>query len=164
MYRLALMFMMCSSVLFGGSIQGFWKKLNDVTGSPQCIFAIYEHKNVFYGRIIATYDEQGNINGTIYKPTEKAPGVIGNPYYCGLDMMWDLENVGSKYKGKILDPKEGKVYKLELWTEGDELKVRGKLGVFFRTYTWYAVSDQDFPKGFKKPSLNTLTPIIPMIN
>lgn len=164
MYRLVLVFLVYSSVIFGGSIQGFWKKLHDETGKPQCIFAIYEYKNVCYGRIIVTYDDEGKLSGTIYKPKERAPGVVGNPYYCGLDMIWDLQNLGSKYKGRILDPQEGEDYKVELWTEGDSLKVRGKLGVFFRTYTWFAATEEDFPQGFKKPSLNSLIPIIPVIN
>lgn len=42
-----------------------------------------------------------------------------------------------RYKGgTILDPDDGKVYKAEVWEEGGTLKVRGYLGVFYRTQTW----------------------------
>lgn len=36
----------------------------------------------------------------------------------------------------IMDPEDGKVYKAEVWTEDGKLKVRGYLGVFYRTQTW----------------------------
>ncbi|MEQ9415709.1 MAG: DUF2147 domain-containing protein, partial [Cyclobacteriaceae bacterium] len=38
--------------------------------------------------------------------------------------------------GTILDPKVGKIYRCRLWIEGDNLKVRGYWGPFYRTQTW----------------------------
>ncbi len=163
MYKLAFVFMLCVSSLFGG-IQGFWKSINETTGQPQCIVAVYEYKGFWYGRIIATFDELGKVKEDIYKPKERAPGVVGNPFYCGLDIIWDLQNQGSNYKGKILDPQKGNIYKAQLWTEGGYLFVRGKWGLLGRTQAWLPVEDSDFPKNFKKPALDSLVPAIPTVN
>jgi uncharacterized protein (DUF2147 family) len=55
----------------------------------------------------------------------------------GLVILKDLSPGGDRDKGgTITDPEDGKVYKSELWLEGDTLKVRGYLGLFYRTQTW----------------------------
>jgi uncharacterized protein (DUF2147 family) len=38
--------------------------------------------------------------------------------------------------GNILDPEVGKVYRCKLWLEGENLKVSGYWGPFYRTQTW----------------------------
>ena len=49
----------------------------------------------------------------------------------------DLSLGGEHYKGgTIIDPEDGKIYKAEVWVEDRKLKVRGYLGVFYRTQTW----------------------------
>lgn len=163
MVKWVLGLVLCVSSVFGG-IGGFWKSINENTGLPQCVIAVYEYKGVYYGRIIATYDDQGKMKEDIYAAKERAPGVVGNPYYCGLDIIWDLQNSGSNYKGKILDPQKGNVYNAQLWSDGVYLYVRGKWGFLFRTQTWLPVEEGDFPKNFKKPSLESLIPTIPTVN
>lgn len=145
-------------------ITGFWKSINEETGKAQCIVAIYEYDDKYYGRIIGTFDDDQKLTETIYAPKERAPGVIGRPFYCGLDIIWDLIDNGISYKGKILDPQKGNVYNSELWIEKGNLVVRGKLLFFGRNQTWVAASNADFPKGFKKPSLEALVPVIPQVN
>ncbi|HCZ37305.1 MAG TPA: DUF2147 domain-containing protein, partial [Cytophagales bacterium] len=34
------------------------------------------------------------------------------------------------------DPNNGKIYRCKVWLEGNNLKLRGYLGPFFRTQTW----------------------------
>ncbi|MDP1608670.1 MAG: DUF2147 domain-containing protein [Chlamydiales bacterium] len=164
MYRLTFLFVLSVYSLFGATIEGFWKIVNETTQAPRCIVAVYEHENICYGRIIATYNEEGAMKESIYEPKEKAPGVVGNPYYCGLDFIWGLQNSGSSYKGKILDPEKGNIYNAELWTVGGNLIVRGKLLFFGRNQTWFPAEEADFPAGFKKPSLHSLIPNIPTVN
>ena len=159
-----LCLLLLSSALFAAdNIQGFWKTVNE-EGEAQCIIAVYEYKGLYYGRIIATFGSQGKIDDSIYKPVKRAPGVVGNPYYSGLDIIWDLVDSGSKFKGKILDPEQGNVYKSELWLDGQNLIVRGKLFVFGRSQQWLAVTKKDLPVGFKLPDLKTLIPSIPQTN
>jgi uncharacterized protein (DUF2147 family) len=144
-------------------IIGFWKSINDETGKAQCIVGIYEYDGKFYGRIIGTFDDDQKLNETIYAPKERAPGVIGNPFYCGLDIIWDLVDNGISYKGKILDPQKGNVYNSEVWLEKGKLIVRGKLLFLGRNQQWVPAANTDFPQGFKKPNLGALVPVIPQV-
>ncbi len=162
---LSFLFFLSVSVLGFSTedIGGFWKTVNE-QGLPQCIIGIYEYDGVYYGRIIATFDDEGKMDDSIYAPKKRAPGVIGNPFYSGLDIIWDLLDVGVKFKGKILDPQKGNIYNSELWINKGNLVVRGKYLVFGRSQEWFPVSPQDLPKGFKLPDLEKLVPSIPQVN
>jgi hypothetical protein len=146
-------------------ISGFWKSLHEDTEIIQCVFAVYPYKGMHYGRIICTYDEEGVMKDSIYRPKERAPGVVGNPYYCGLDLLWNLTESGSIFKGKIIDPEKGKTYNAEVWDDSSgNLIVRGKLLFFGRNITWYPISKEDFPAKFKLPDLSKFVPEIPVAN
>ena len=153
-----------SSLFSAEDISGFWKTLNEDTGNPECVIGVYEYKGLYYGRIIGSYSGEGILNDTIYAPSTRAPGVLGEPYYSGLDIIWYLQDVGSKFKGKILDPQKGNIYNSELWIDNGNLVVRGKLFVFGKSYTWYPAAKADFPEGFKLPDLKKFVPAIPEVN
>ena len=38
--------------------------------------------------------------------------------------------------GRIYNPKNGKTYKCSIWLDGNKLKVRGYLAMFYETQTW----------------------------
>jgi hypothetical protein len=158
------LFLLLTAVVFGSDdIGGFWKTVNE-EGVSQCIIAVYDYEGVYYGRIIGSFDEKGVMIDTIYKPIKRAPGVIGEPFYSGLDIIWGLVDAGVKFKGKILDPEKGNIYNSELWIDKNgNLVVRGKLLMFGRSQTWIAAEESDFPKNFKKPDLTTLVPSIPEV-
>lgn len=162
-----LKFLLClfmSCTLFAAeSIEGFWKTIDDETGQAQCIIAVYQYDGMYYGRIIGTFGDDGKMNDSIYKPVKRAPGIYGNPFYSGLDIIWYLVDSGSKFKGRILDPEHGKVYNSELWIENGNLIVRGKLFVFGRSQTWLPATKDDFPKGFKMPDLKKIVPQVPNV-
>ena len=104
------------------------------------------------GRVVSEVqitEQAGKLTGTITgltEPTDKA----GKPKTCtackgddkdkpiiGLVIIRDLVPDGDRFKsGTILDPEDGKIYKAEVWTEDGKLKVRGYLGVFYKTQTW----------------------------
>lgn len=143
-------------------IVGFWKTINEKTLQPECIVAIYSYNGTYYGRIIMTYNDDGSIQDTIYQQNKRALGIAGNPYYAGLDIIWGLKQKGSKYLGgSVVDPKKGNIYGAELWRNGENLIVRGKLFIFGRNQSWPPANDADFPEGFQKPDLNVLVPTIP---
>ena len=158
-----LFFLFFHSAFAGDNISGFWKSLKE-SGEPQCIFGIYEHEGIYYGRIIGTYDDNGQMSDTIYKPKGRAAGVAGNPHTCGLDIIYGLEDGGSRFFGKIIDPTNGKVYNCELWLQGSTLIVRGKLFIFGKNISWYKATKDDFPKGFKLPDLKSFVPAVPQVN
>jgi uncharacterized protein (DUF2147 family) len=165
---MAFVFILISSfnlAFAAGNIVGFWKTIDEDSGKPQSLIGVYEHQGRYFGRIILTYDDNGNVADTIYAPKERAPGLVGKPYYAGLDLIWDLKQNGNKFTdGHIVDPEKGKIYGAELWVNSQgELIVRGKLLFFGRNQTWPAANEGDFPADFKKPDLNSLIPTIPRV-
>lgn len=155
---------MFHSILPAEDVVGFWKTVNDKTGKPESIIGIYEYQGKYYGRIIATYNDEGKVEETIDNPKDRAPGVVGNPFYCGLDILWNLKKNGNKYTdGKIIDPEQGKTYDAEMWVHDGNLIVRGEIWIFGENETWPPAHDNDFPPGFKKPDLTKLVPVIPQV-
>lgn len=145
-------------------ISGYWKSVDEKTGQAQCVVVVYPYKDKYYGRIIGTFDDKGKMTESIYSPKDRAPGVIGNPFYCGLDLIWNLRDKGERFKGKIVDPEEGNIYTAEVWVEDGSLIVRGELFIFGRSQTWPAATAADFPKGFKKPDVAKFIPVIPEVD
>lgn len=144
------------------SIVGFWQTLNQNTKKPQGIVAIYEYQGKYYGRLIGSYNAEGKIDDSIYKPVERAPGIRGNPHYCGIDFVWSLRPAGSRYKGKVIDPRKGNVYDAEVWRRGNDLILRGKVMMFGKNLTWLP-ADHVFSLGFKKPNVEKFIPTRPRV-
>jgi uncharacterized protein (DUF2147 family) len=161
--RALLVLVALTTQLISQDIAGFWKSIDPQTQRPECVLAIYPYQGKYYGRIIGSYNKEGEMVDTIYTPKDRAPGVQGNPYYSGLDFIWWLREDGNSehYSGRIMDPRKGKVYASELWVENGNLIVRGKVLFFGQNRIWYPVQDSDLPKGFKKPDTATFVPIIP---
>ena len=152
----------CFSLSAAQDITGFWKSISDETGLPQSITAIYEYNGKIYGRIIVTYDDFGVAEDTIDAPTVRAELIEGDPFYAGLDFIWDMQDRGRKWgRGKIMDPPVAKVYTCEMWMEDGNLIVRGKIGPFGRNQTWYRAMPEDLPAGFRFPNTRGYRPRIP---
>lgn len=151
------------SIFADADIKGLWTAMDDATGKPGCIVSMYEYQGKFFGRIIAIYDDKkpDELYGTIDNPKKRAPGIKGHPFYSGLDLVYNLVRHGSKYVGNIVDPRKGDVYNAEVWREGKNLIVRGKLWIFGRNQTWYPVDEKKLPKDFKVPDSSTFVPKIP---
>jgi len=144
-------------------VVGFWNTTHEKSGKAQNIVAIYEYMGKYYGRIVATRDDNGEIMDTLDFPAVRAPGIIGEFYYSGMDIIWNLQKDDFKYEhGKIVDPQQGKIYDSEMWIKGKNLIVRGKILFFGRNQAWtpYEENSQSI---FKKPNLKELIPIIPRV-
>src|SRR5579871_1263218 len=118
---IALILVSCSASPESQGITGLWKSRDQHSDKARALVAIYKYQDKYYGRILATYDDEGKIKDTILKKKETAPGVVGNPPYCGMDFIYNIEeeeDIGEenvKYKGKIIDPEKGEVYKAKFW-------------------------------------------------
>lgn len=156
----AIFFFVTCTLFAAEDISGFWKSYRD-DGKPQCVFGIYQHEDYHYGRIIGTFDDEGVMNDTIEKPIALADGVVGTPHMCGLDIIYYLYDAGKAFNGRIIDPTKGKTYNCSIWRSGENLILRGKVLMFGRNITWYPISMEDFPKGFKLPDLKSFIPSIP---
>jgi uncharacterized protein (DUF2147 family) len=147
------------------SITGYWKAFESLDDKPRSIIGIYENDGKFYGRILLRYNPDGSITDTLETPEKKTEGVAGNPFYAGLDVLYDLLQVDEKFNGKVIDPEKGRIYDAILWREGENLIMRGEMKLLGhaigRNNTWLPATDADFPKDFAKPPLNTFTPKVP---
>lgn len=153
-----------STNLLSDEVIGFWKILDDDNERPLTIVAIYEYQEKIYGRIIASYNGEGVLDDTIYNPKDRATNLDENPFFSGLDIIWNLKYNGKIFcGGEILDPEKGRVYNAEIWSKEGILYVRGKILFFGQNVKWYPLLDEDLPKGFEKPDLTKFIPTIPRV-
>jgi uncharacterized protein (DUF2147 family) len=142
MFKLgAILFSVCfvCSAFAKGPIVGKWKTIDDETNEPKSIVEIFEKDGKFYGKIVElflkkdadqnpTCDECDNDDPRKDQPT------------LGMEIIKGLQVNGDSYSyGKILDPKNGKVYKCKITREDDTLKMQGSFLFFSRTQTWHLV-------------------------
>lgn len=152
----------CSSTNIDNDITGLWKSTDGKSEKPRTLVAIYKYEGKYYGRMLAIYDNEGKFKDTILEGREKADGVVGNPPYCGMDFVYDVrQSSNNRYKGKIIDPEKGDVYKVELSLRGDDLIVRGKLWIFGKNITWTKASEKDLPQDFKMSEILHFVSVIP---
>lgn len=157
-----LTFAVINFSLFGEDLAGFWATIDKDTKLPSSVIAVYLYQGKYYGRIIATFNRQGKMDDTIYSPKGRAPGLVGNPYYSGLDIVWDAKPTKKgRFRGYVVDPRDGKTYNAELWKENGNLILRGELFIFGRNEVWPPFPNTLFDKSFKIPDLNTFVPNIP---
>lgn len=143
-------------------ITGFYQNINKETNRPNSVIAIYPYQGKYYGRIIATYNAQGVMEDTMYHPIDRATGVVGNPFYCGLDIVWtSTSDSRGYYIGNVIDPRDGKIYNAKLWKEKGNLILRGEVFVFGKNVVWPPFPEENFTAKFKKPDLTKFVPVIP---
>lgn len=118
---------------------GVWKTIDDKTNQPLSLIKIEQVNGMLEGTIIKTFPPPGEtplLYCNLCKDERKDKPIIG------MKIMTDLkrDQAGSWSGGKILDPKEGEVYKVKIATEdGKKMDVRGYIGVplLGRTQVWY---------------------------
>ncbi len=145
------------------SITGLWKSRDQKSDKPRSLVAVYEYQGTYYGRMLATYDDNGKIQDTILEQKDRAKGIVGHPPYCGMDFVYNVkkEKDSDRYAGKIVDPQEGEVYKVKLWRKGEDLIVRGELWIFGKNMPWHPASKNDLPKGFSMGEIKEFVPVVP---
>lgn len=147
-----------------GGIAGLWKCRDQNSDKPRSLVAIYKYQDMYYGRMLGTYDPDGKFNDTILEKKDRAPGIAGNPPYCGMDFVYDLKKAqnSDKYKGRIIDPQKGNIYRVEMWLEGDNILIlRGKVWIFGKNIPWQKASKSDLPKGFSMADIKKFKPEVP---
>lgn len=114
---------------------GNWTTIDDATGKKRAVVHISVSGGVLTGTIVKIYPQPGD-KGTC----EKCPDGFKNKPIQGLQILWGLkdEGKGQWSGGKILDPKNGKIYRAKITVDGNKLFVRGYVGVSLlgRTQTW----------------------------
>ncbi|MBE6444070.1 MAG: DUF2147 domain-containing protein [Alphaproteobacteria bacterium] len=139
-----IVFLFTSLVSAAEDITGLWTTIDDETGEEKSVVQIYEYEGKVFGRVVKLFK---NVDKT-------AVGIKGNPKILGLDIIWNLEDKGERFKkGKILDPAKGKIYSSEAWIENGNLILRGKIGPFGRNQTWIKNNDLSLMIKDIKPSI-----------
>ncbi len=122
-------------------VLGKWSTIDDETGRKKSIVELYKDGDKLYGKIIKLFrlpDEDPDpvcdeCNEDDSRYNQKITGMV---IIKGLE--WDDDEWDD---GKILDPKNGKVYSCKLWLEDGKLQVRGYMGfsLIGRSQTWLRV-------------------------
>lgn len=116
---------------------GVWKTIDDDTKQAKSLVRISESGGVVSGKIAKLLDAPEQ-DAVCEKCTD---GRKGKPI-VGMSILDGLKRSGDIWEGgQILDPENGKVYRVRLKPieDGKRLEVRGYLGPFFRTQTWIRV-------------------------
>ena len=117
------------------SVAGKWNTVDDKSGKVESVVQLYEEGGKLFGKIVGL--SEPNDDKGKPKTCTKCTGADKDKPIVGLVIVKDLSASGDGYKGgTILDPADGKIYKAEVWLEDGKLKVRGYLGVFYKTQTW----------------------------
>ena len=120
---------------------GLWRSIDDQTGQARAEISIKDN-----GR--------GGLNGKVERSLQAVASPEPNCNLCtddrkgqpkiGLEIIRDAKKAGADAVwegGTILDPENGKTYKLRLTPieGGARLQVRGYIGPFYRTQVWQRV-------------------------
>ena len=118
---------------------GLWKTIDDETKTEKSLVRITEAGGVFSGKVEKGLDPNPK-NSTCAACTDerKDQPIIGMTIVKNVKAGADKEVFEG---GEILDPNNGKTYKLRLkmLESGKKLEVRGYIGPFFRNQQWIRV-------------------------
>ena len=118
---------------------GQWRSVDEDTGAPKALIRIYATEAGLEGRIVKTYG-RGN-----RRCADACPGGLAGMPIQGLKILWGFEgpDEDGRWRGFLLDPRDGEVHEAAIWREGSAIRVRGYLGIFYSTRTWYAAGNAD---------------------
>lgn len=118
------------------SIFGKWNSTNEDTGEIDSVIEVYEKNGKAYAKVVEIKDlERQNSVCTECKGKNKGKKIMG------LNILTGLKKDGDEWSGgKILDPRNGKVYKCYIkLVNANKLKLRGYIGfaLLGKTAYWY---------------------------
>ena len=120
---------------------GLWKTIDDETKKEKSLVRISDGNGVLSGRIEKLLDPTDKPDDVCDKCSDERKG---KPI-VGLSIIRNAKQDGEDKSvwtgGEILDPNNGKTYRLRLkpLDGGKQLEVRGYIGPFFRNQTWIRV-------------------------
>jgi uncharacterized protein (DUF2147 family) len=115
---------------------GLWRNVDDKTGEAKAEIRIAEQGGVLVGRIERSLKAGAGTTCDACTDDRKDKPIAGLEIIRGAK-----KGEGDSWEGgRILDPENGKEYRLSMTPEGStKLRVRGYIGPFFRTQTWTRV-------------------------
>ena len=123
---LSLVLAMASAAGYAQGVIGKW-----VTEGGDSQVEIYQNGDKLNGKIVWLQKGDGQLD--VHNPDKK----LQSRKLIGVNILKGLTKKGDKYEGgRIYNPKNGKTYKCSMWLDGDQLKVRGYVAMFYETQTW----------------------------
>jgi uncharacterized protein (DUF2147 family) len=120
---------------------GLWKTIDDKTNAEKSLVRITEAAGVFTGKVEKILTDKADAKCIECTDDRKGQPVQGMTILRGIKP--DASDKGTWVGGDILDPNDGKIYKvlLKLVDGGKKLDVRGYIGMpmLGRTQTWHRV-------------------------
>lgn len=123
---------------------GTWTQVDDATGKPKSLIEITQQPDgTLQGVVRLVYFSDQGTNDPICK---KCEGERHDQPVVGMTVLWGVKQDGGSWDGgQILDPGNGKTYKVKLTLAdgGQKLDVRGYIGMpmLGRTQTWVRKAD-----------------------
>ena len=116
---------------------GTWKTIDDKTHQPKSIVEITEVNGELQGKVLHVLQSDHGPN----PKCEECDGARKDQPIEGMVIMWGVKQDGDEWDGgKILDPKNGKTYKVKLKVleNGAKLDVHGYIGfsLIGRSQVW----------------------------
>ncbi len=133
-----LLLMLPLAALAQNTPVGKWRTIDDKTGKVKSIVEIYEAGNgTLSGKVLQLVNSDKGPNAIC----DLCKGANHNKPVTGMVIAWGLKHEGDTWDdGKILDPKNGKVYSAKMTPTdgGAKLEVRGYMGfsLLGRSQTW----------------------------
>lgn len=143
MKRLLLLtlYLFSGAVLAQATPAGLWKTIDDKTKKERSLIRISEAGGVFTGRLEKGLDPDAKPDAVCDKCADdrKDKPLIGMALIRNIKQNADDKEIFDG--GDIVDPDNGKVYRLRLkpMEAGKKLEVRGYIGPFFRNQVWLRV-------------------------
>jgi len=133
---LACLFLAWMSPSAAQNAIGKWKTIDDNSGEERSVVEIFERSGKVYGKIVKLFRKPGEDPDPICDECDSDDARYRKKV-IGMEIIRDMKKTDGEYtEGTILDPESGKVYRCRFWVEGNELKLRGYWGPFYRTQTW----------------------------
>ena len=135
---LTICWLALASIFAGdGSPIGTWKTFDEKTGRPKSIVRITEEDGTLSGKVLQVLESPEGPH-PLCRPCE---GERKDQPVEGMTILWGAKKDGASWShGEILDPENGKTYRVTLTPVdgGQKLEVHGYVGISMigRTQTW----------------------------
>jgi uncharacterized protein (DUF2147 family) len=120
-------------------INGTWETIDDRTGLKKALVVLKEKQGILEGRIKKVY-----WRGQKQQRCVHCQGDLKNQPIEGMRILWGLQKASANHwtGGYILDPHNGRVYRVNIKKQGEKLFVRAYFGVSLigRTQEWHSYS------------------------
>ena len=136
-----LLAMACSTAFAQATPAGLWKTIDDETKVEKSLVRISDNGGVLSGKVEKILSDKPDAKCVECTDERKGQPVQGMTILRGIKP--DASDKGTWVGGDILDPNNGKIYKvlLKMADGGKKLDVRGYIGMpmLGRTQTWLRV-------------------------